>query len=139
MGCCASSKECETRRVPVPNRSRDCSEVICCDDSPTPTQPVPTDLIDLARYDELVLNASKTAKTMDEHLENQYKNMYNSILHPREYLNAEPASPDTFYLSSDADADTEGYFCNRSRTYSESKAQSFSSISNSISGNLGRV
>ena len=54
-------------------RSRDCSQVICCDDPPDSqsaesiyTTNAATDLKDLAQYDELVRNASKKAKEMDE-------------------------------------------------------------------------
>jgi hypothetical protein len=147
MGCCFSATECETRivRETTRTRSRDCSNIICSDSlegesvESVFSDDSCTDLNNLEQYDELVQKASKKAKEDDENLENQYKNNYNSILYPRDYLNAESASPDTFYLSSDADVETEGYFCNRPRAYSESKVQPSSSISNSIPGHLGRV
>lgn len=159
MGCCSSSTECEERRKQESSsiRTRDCSEIVCCDDSPYSTytgytdytgsmtySPSPgedgdADFKYVSEYDDLVRNASQKAKEIDENLENQYKNNYNSILYPREYYDAESVSPNTYYLSSDADVEPETYFCNRPRAYSESKIQPPSSISNSISGHLGRV
>lgn len=144
MGCCFSATEREERTMPrrAPSRPRDCSELFCDDrlhERKAEKSEYDTHLEYVSKYDELVRNASEKAKEIDENIENEYKKNYNSILYPKVNSHGQSASPDTFYLSSDADYETDGYVSNRPRTYSESKVQSPGSLSDSIPGYLGRV